>query len=163
MSPPFILSVGHIGTSVPVLLIWLLLDRAPQRWYVPLLTALGLAWVLIADQLVLLVGVLPLALVCALRVAEAAVRERSLSRGVAARRYELSLIAAAGVAVGLAWVAERVLRALGGYVLNPVPFKFNCTHIPDESARPVGRAADLRRRLPRAGRLALLHRAAPHG
>ena len=52
-----ILSVGHIGTSVPVLLIWLLLDRAPQRWYVPLLTALGLAWVLIADQLVLIVGV----------------------------------------------------------------------------------------------------------
>ncbi len=124
-----ILSVGHIGTSIPVLLIWLLLDRAPQRWYVPLLTALGLAWVLLDDQLVLLVGVLPLALVCALRVAEAAVRERSLSRGVAARRYELSLIAAAGVAVGLAWVAERVLRALGGYVLNPVPFKFNFRHV----------------------------------
>ena len=27
-----LLSVGHIGTSVPVLLILLLLDRAPQRW-----------------------------------------------------------------------------------------------------------------------------------
>jgi len=125
-----ILSVGHIGTSIPVLLIWLLLDRAPARWYIPVLTALGLAWVLIADQLVLLVGVIPLALVCALRIAEAAVRERSLSRGVAARRYELSLLAAAGVAVGLAWVVERVLRALGGYVLNPVPFKFTLHHIP---------------------------------
>ncbi len=125
-----LLSVGHIGTSVPLLLIWLLLDRAPGRWYVPVLTALGLAWVLIADQLVLLVGVVPLALVCALRVAEAAVRERSLPRGVAARRYELSLIAAAGVAVGLAWVVERVLRALGGYVLNPVPFRFTLHDIP---------------------------------
>ncbi len=61
-----LLSVGHIGTAVPVLLILLFLDRAPQRWYVPLLTALGLAWVLIADQLVLIVGVIPLALVCAL-------------------------------------------------------------------------------------------------
>ena len=30
-----LLSVGHIGTSIPVLLILLLLDRAPQRWYVP--------------------------------------------------------------------------------------------------------------------------------
>jgi len=119
-----VLSVGHIGTAVPVLLIWLLLDRAPQRWWVPVLTALGLAWVLIADQLVLVVGVVPLALVCALRVLEAAVRERGLSRGVAARRYELSLIGAAAAAAGLAWVAERVLRALGGYILHPIRFTF---------------------------------------
>jgi hypothetical protein len=73
--------------------------------------------------------VVPLALVCALRVVEAAVRERSVSRGLAARRYELSLIAAAGVAAGLAWIAERVLRALGGYTLNPVPFTFTLHHI----------------------------------
>jgi hypothetical protein len=150
-----LLSVGHIGTSVPVLLIWLLLDRvgpggttppkpppslggslspqtpsAPLGWHVPVLAGLGLAWVLIADQLVLLVAVVPLALVCALRVAGAAVRERSLSRGAAARRYELALIAAAGAATGLAWVVERVLRALGGYVLNPVPFKFTLHDIP---------------------------------
>ena len=122
-----LLSVGHIGTSVPVLLIFLLLDRAPRRWYVPVLTALGLAWALIADDLVLIIGVVPLALVCALRVAEAAVRERGLARGLAARRYELSLIGAAGVAAGLAWVAERVLRALGGYILHPIRFTFT-TH-----------------------------------
>src|SRR5580700_5522806 len=119
-----LLSVGHIGTSVPVLLIFLLLDRAPRRWYVPVLTALGLAWALIADELVLIIGVVPLALVCALRVAEAAVRERGLARGLAARRYELSLIGAAGAAAGLAWVAERVLRALGGYILHPIRFTF---------------------------------------
>jgi hypothetical protein len=122
-----ILTVGHIGTSVPVLLIWLLLDRAggsPARWYVPVLTALGLAWVLVADQLVLIVGVVPLALVCALRVIEAAIRERSLSRGLAGRKYELSLIVAAGAAGGLAWMVERVLRALGGYILSPIPFTF---------------------------------------
>jgi hypothetical protein len=124
-----LLSVGHIGTSVPVLLIWLLLDRAPMRWSVAALTALGLAWALIADQLVLVVGVVPLALVCALRVLEAAIRERSLSRGVAARKYELSLIAAAGAAAGLAWVVERVLRALGGYIMNPIPFRFAFRHI----------------------------------
>jgi hypothetical protein len=124
-----LLSVGHIGTAVPVLLIFLLLDRAPQRWYVPALTALGLAWALIADQLVLIVAVVPLALVCVLRVLEAAVRERSLSRGVTARTFELSLIAAAGVAAGLAWVAERVLRALGGYILNPIRITLTFRHI----------------------------------
>jgi hypothetical protein len=152
-----VLTVGHIGTAVPVLLILLLLDRAPQRspggstvpdppggmpsprtrladpparaWWVPVLTGLGLAWALVADEIVLVVAVVPLALVCVLRVAETAVRERSVSRGLAARRYELSLIAAAGVAAGLAWVAERVLRALGGYTLNPVPFTFTLHHI----------------------------------
>jgi len=145
-----ILTVGHIGTAVPILLIWLLLDRVgpggttppkppPDRGdpsprtplaYVPVLAGLGLAWVLIADQLVLVVAVVPLALVCALRIMEAAVRQRSLSRGVAARRYELSLIAAAGAAAGLAWLVERVLRTLGGYILNPVPFKFTVHDIP---------------------------------
>ena len=138
-----LLSVGHIGTSVPVLLIWLFLDRArpfssrgdpsprtPPGWYVPPLIALGLAWALIADQLVLIIGVVPLALVCALRIAETAVRERSLSRALAARTFELSLIAAAGVAAGLAWLAERVLRALGGYALNPIPFKFTLHDLP---------------------------------
>ena len=152
-----LLSVGHIGTSVPVLLILLFLDRvgpggttppkpppflggnlSPQTpsaprtrlGYIPLLTGLGLAWVLIADQLVLIVGVIPLALVCASRVIEGAVRERSLSRGVRARWYELSLIAAAGAAVGLAWAVERVLRALGGYILSPIPFKFTLHDVP---------------------------------
>jgi hypothetical protein len=93
------------------------------------LTGLGLAWALVADELVLVVAVVPLALVCAVRVAEAAVRERSVSRSLATRRYELSLIAAAGVAAGLAWIAERVLRALGSYTLNPVPFTFTLHHI----------------------------------
>jgi hypothetical protein len=137
-----ILTVGHIGTAVPVLLIWLLLDRAtpssrgdpsprtPLGWWVPVLTGLALAWVLVADQLVLVVAVVPLAAVCVLRVLEAAVRERSMSRALAVRRYELSLIAAAAAAAGLAWVAERVLRALGGYVLSPVPFTFTLHDIP---------------------------------
>jgi hypothetical protein len=125
-----ILTIGHIGTAVPVLLIFLLLDRAPQRWWVPVLTGLALAWVLVADQIVLIVAVAPLAGVCTLRLLEAAVRERSLSRALATRRYELSLIAAAAAATGLAWVAERVLRALGGYVVAPVPFKFTLHSLP---------------------------------
>jgi hypothetical protein len=125
-----ILTIGHIGTAVPVLLIFLLLDRAPQRWWVPVLTGLALAWVLVADQIVLIVAVAPLAGVCTLRLLEAAVRERSLSRALATRRYELSLIAAAAAATGLAWVAERVLRALGGYVVAPVPFKLTLHSLP---------------------------------
>src|SRR5580700_7187631 len=128
--PALLLAVGHIGTAVPVLLIWLLLDRAPQRWWVPVLTGLGLAWVLVADQLVLIVAIVPLAVVCALRVLEAAVREHSLSRAFATRRYDLSLIVAAAAAAGLGWVAERILRALGGYIVAPVPFRFTLHDFP---------------------------------
>jgi hypothetical protein len=125
-----ILTIGHIGTAVPVLLIFLLLDRAPEKWWVPVLTGLGLAWVLIADQIVLIIAVAPLAGVCALRIIEGAVRERSLSRAFATRRYELSLIAAAAAAAGLAWVAEWIIRALGGYVVAPVPFTFSLHDFP---------------------------------
>jgi hypothetical protein len=117
-----LLSVGHIGTSVPVLLVWLFLDRARRRPYVAVLVGLGLAWGLVADQLVLIIGVVPLAVVCLLRVAGTAIRERSVS--MAARTFELWLIAAAAAAAGLAWVALRLLRALGGYILNPIPFTF---------------------------------------
>jgi hypothetical protein len=125
-----ILTIGHLGTAVPVLLIFLLLDRAPQKWWVPVLTGLALAWVTIADQIVLIIAVAPLAGVCALRIIEGAVRERSLSRAFATRRYELSLIVAAAAAAGLAWVAERIIRALGGYVVAPVPFTFSLHDFP---------------------------------
>src|SRR5580698_4386465 len=34
----------HIGTAVPILAVWLIADRAPHRWYVPVLIGLLLAW-----------------------------------------------------------------------------------------------------------------------
>ncbi|MDX6342265.1 MAG: hypothetical protein QOH87_2403, partial [Trebonia sp.] len=40
-----VLSPDHTGTSVPILLVFLLIDRAGgARWYVPVLVWLGLAW-----------------------------------------------------------------------------------------------------------------------
>ena len=41
----------HFGTSVPLLLTWLVLDRAPRKWYVPPVIALMLAWGATGDQL----------------------------------------------------------------------------------------------------------------
>ena len=72
------LSVGHIGTSVPLLLTWLLLDRMPARWYVPVLTAVLLAWALVADPIVYVVGVGPLGAVAAARVIRGLISERQL-------------------------------------------------------------------------------------
>ena len=65
-----LLSVGHIGTAVPLMLIWLVIDRAAGRphWVVPVLVGILLTWVLVADPLVLVVGIIPLVAVCAVRV-----------------------------------------------------------------------------------------------
>ena len=82
-------SPDHIGTSVPLLLILLIIDRVRRpRWWVPVLVAALLAWAELADSIVLLAGVIPLALVCAFRVARSRqrpggpmVRDRAGGRG----------------------------------------------------------------------------------
>jgi hypothetical protein len=110
----FLSSPDHIGTSVPVLAAFLILDRAPQRHYVPVLVSAILGCAAVADTLVLFIGVLPIALVCLLRV----------SRGVWGERrwrpqwYYLALgvgSLAAGVAAEL---ALHVIRAAGGFVVQ---------------------------------------------
>jgi hypothetical protein len=114
-------SPDHFGTSVPVLVVWLILDRARPRWYVPILAAVLLAWAAVADQLVLLIGVLPLAIVSATRLYQAVVIERHpLKR----QRYDLALLAAAVTAAAAADVAFKILRASGGYLLHPPPDQF---------------------------------------
>jgi hypothetical protein len=114
-------SPDHFGTSVPVLVAWLILDRARPRWYVPILAAVLLAWAVVADQLVLLIGVLPLAIVSATRLYQAVVIERHpLKR----QRYDLALLAAAVAAAAAADVAFKILQASGGYLLHPPPDQF---------------------------------------
>ena len=117
------LSVGHIGTSVPLLLIWLLLDRMPARWYVPVLTAVLLAWALVADPIVYVVGVGPLGAVAAARVIRGLITSsgRLIDR-IARQWYDLALGAAAVAATALAWVVNNLLSALGGYTVNRLPF-----------------------------------------
>jgi hypothetical protein len=114
-------SPDHFGTSVPVLAVWLILDRARPRWYVPVLAAVLLASAVVADQLVLLIGVLPLVVVSATRLYQSVVIERHpLKR----QRYDLALLAAAVTAAAAADVAYKILRASGGYLLHPPPDQF---------------------------------------
>ena len=123
------LSVGHIGTAVPLLLTWLLLDKAPARWYVPVLTAALLTWVLVADPIVYVVGIGPLGLVCAVRVIKGLIKGSGRWRTrIAGVWYELSLGAAAAAAAGMAWVVTTLLRRLGGFTVNRLPFYFRSLH-----------------------------------
>jgi hypothetical protein len=112
-----ILSPDHVGTVVPVLVAWLILDRARPRWYVPVIIGVLLAWALVADALVLYIAVVPLALVCAIRVYQEAVQQR---RPWAAQWYPVSLGIAGLAAVGVAGGIARLLRAAGGYQVRSV-------------------------------------------
>jgi hypothetical protein len=134
-----LLSLGHIGTAVPLMLAWLVVDRGDRfkpRALGPVVVGVLLTWVLVADPLVLLVGVVPLVAVCAIRAA----RELSLARQrddrgpgwaracLRARWYELSLAVAAIVAQGLALVINRLLTGSGGFVLHSVPYQLAPVH-----------------------------------
>src|SRR5437588_813168 len=86
----------HIGTQVPLLLTWLVLDRAPRAWYDPPVIGLMLAWAAVADRIVVLIGAIPLAAVCAVRAYQALVQRRE---GLRSAWFDLSLVAAAGASV----------------------------------------------------------------
>jgi hypothetical protein len=107
-------SPDHLGTSVPLLLILLILDRVRRpRWWLPAVVSLLLAWAQLADSVVLLAGVIPLIVVCGFRVARG-------GRAFASRRYEIALAVGALVAVGVAQAAYHVIHAVGGYSERPV-------------------------------------------
>jgi hypothetical protein len=141
-----LLSVGHIGTAIPLMLTWLVIDWAgskpclpggptppapPARaWFIPVIVGLLLTWVLVADPLVLVVGIVPLAAVCAVRVIRAVLAATPRDRGAAlqARWYEVSLAAAAILAYGLADLVNRLLSANGGFVLHLLGYQLAPVH-----------------------------------
>jgi hypothetical protein len=116
-----LLSPDHTGTGVPLLLIFLLLDRAPRRPWVPVAAGLMLVWAQLGDRLVLTIGVLPIVAVCAVRAYRDIVVRREPVRE---RWFDLALAAAAIVSVGLADVIVKIIRHLGGYVSAPLNTTF---------------------------------------
>jgi len=107
----------HIGTQAPLLLTWLVLDRFPRRWYTPVLVCAMLAWVGVADRLVLLIGVAPLAAVSAVRAYQALVQRREGLRGA---WFDLSLLLAAGASAEIASMVVKRIGEHGGYTVLPV-------------------------------------------
>ncbi|HEY6789889.1 MAG TPA: hypothetical protein VI365_21520 [Trebonia sp.] len=100
----------HFGTSVPVLLAWLILDRCPRRWYIAVAVVVIIGVTGIADLTTLFTAALPLAVVCAYRAVRGRLWER---QSLAAQRQEI-LLAAAGIVAGvLAVEGPRILIAIG--------------------------------------------------
>ncbi len=113
-SPAWILlsAPDHTGTQIPLVLIWLLLDRLRPRWWLPIAVAALLTCVEIADLTALFEGALPIVAVCAVRMYR--------RRGPLARQwYDLSLAVGAIVSAGAAMTALAVIRSHGGFFVNP--------------------------------------------
>jgi hypothetical protein len=113
-----LLSPDHVGTAVPVLLAWLLLDRFGRRRWVPAAVGLLLAWALAADELVLFIGIAPLLVVSLVRAGRRIVAQRQRP---ALAWYELSLAGAAVAALAAGLAVPALVHAAGGYSVVPVP------------------------------------------
>jgi hypothetical protein len=118
----------HLGTQLPLLLVFLMLDRAPRRWYIPVAAGIVLAWVIVADRMALLDAAVPLALVCGARALLAILRHR---KSLASQWYELSLAAASVLSFAAATLAVWLI-SLNGYQVLPLTTKFTPV---DEIAR----------------------------
>ncbi len=116
-----LLAPDHFGTGVPLLLIFLLIDRAPRRWWVPPLVGLMFVWVQIGDRIAVTIGVAPLVAVCAVRAYQGIVQRREPARDY---WYELLLAASAVVSAGVAEAVVKIISVLGGFAADPLRTTF---------------------------------------
>jgi hypothetical protein len=107
----------HLGTQVPLLVMFIFLDRAPRRWYVPAAVAVLLTWVLVSDQVAVFDAAAPLAVVCGVRALHAVVRDR---KPLASQWFELSLALAGVVSFGAAKLITAAINHAGGYTGLPL-------------------------------------------
>jgi len=105
----------HTGTAVALLVVWLVIDRARPHWLVPVAVCVMLAWIMAADSIVLLTGIVPIAAAAGARAV------RALAKRAEPSWYELSLAAAAILAAVLGAILPAIIRAAGGYTVAPVP------------------------------------------
>jgi hypothetical protein len=107
----------HTGTGVPLLLTFILLDRAPRRWWVPAAVGLMLVWAQVGDRTAVTMGVLPIMAVCGARGYRDVVQRREPVR---AHWFDLALVVSAAVSVAVADAVVKLISILGGYAVSPL-------------------------------------------
>jgi hypothetical protein len=106
----------HMGTMIPILLMLVLLDRAPERWWVPLVVVLLLTLAQVSDPLATYAAAVAVGLACAVRVGSEIARRQPPQRG---RLYDAALVSAALVSVALAHLILAKIHAVGGFYFPP--------------------------------------------
>lgn len=113
-----LLNPAHVGTGVPILVTWLVLDRVTPRWWVPAVVAVLLTWGAVADQLVVYIAAAPLVAVSLLRLIPrrgSGRHEQSPVSGPDPRWYDAALAAAGLASYGLSKLILHVIRSSGGF------------------------------------------------
>jgi hypothetical protein len=117
----------HVGTQVPLLVIFLLVDRGPRRWYTVAAIWFLLTVAVVADKIAIVDAAVPLVFAGALHAVWAGTARSGWrtepevdSRGLRGPWFELSLAVAAGCAVGVAQLVIAGIGRLGGFALLPV-------------------------------------------
>lgn len=107
----------HTGTGVPLLLTFILLDRAPRRWWVPAAVGLMLVWAQVGDRTAVTMGALPIVVICGARGYRDVVQRREPVR---AHWFDLALVVSAAASVAVADAVVKLISTLGGYAVSPV-------------------------------------------
>jgi hypothetical protein len=111
---------NHTGTIIPILVMLLILDRAPEeRWWVPVAVGVLLVWGQVNDPLATYAAALPVALACGVRACAEIARRR---RPPWARWYDTSLAVAALLSIGLAHLILSEIHKAGGFYMPPPRF-----------------------------------------
>jgi hypothetical protein len=106
----------HLGTAVPILLALLVLDRARERWWVPVVVGVLLTLAQVSDVLATFAGAAAVAVACGVRVFLDMVRHQ---RSLKSAGFDLSLGLAAVVSIGLAHLVLWGINAVGGFYMRP--------------------------------------------
>lgn len=106
----------HLGTAVPILLALLVLDRARERWWVPVAVGVLLTLAQVSDVLATFAGAAAVAVACGVRVCSAIIRRQ---RPLKSQGYDLSLVVAAVISIGLAHLVLSGIHAAGGFYMPP--------------------------------------------
>jgi hypothetical protein len=117
-APPAVDSAGRPRSSLA------LAAPLPSRWRAVVVGVL-LTWAAVGDPLAAVIGALPLAVVCAVRIIKQVVPRREMIADNSKRRqldiwYHVSLLVAAMVSVPAAWGVVKLIAASGGWTQTPV-------------------------------------------
>lgn len=104
----------HMGTQIAVLAAFLVLDRAPQRWWAPVAVGVLLTWAQVNDVQATFSSAAAVAVACGVRACAEVARWQRPPRE---RWYDASLVVAALVSFGLAHLIVAGIHAAGGFYL----------------------------------------------
>jgi hypothetical protein len=115
-------SPDHTGTGVPIMAVFLLLDRIRPHWYLPPVIFVLLTWVQVADSLATVAAAGPIVAVGIVRAGLWLLPGRRSVRGRSVRGwYDLGLAAAAGASVPAAHQVLALIQRQGGFFVHPLP------------------------------------------